>query len=183
MKSNAVQGFTLIEMMMVLSIAAILLTVAVPSYMTFTKNSRITSQINEISVAINSARSEAAKTGVRTVVCQSDDPLKSSPSCGGTAKDWSKGWFVFIDADGDGAYDGAPDEYVVTKAVPELGVDVFTSNNISSAITFLPDGSKSNTGESIFAVCDERGKDKGKQITVASTGRPNVNTAASCTPT
>ena len=177
MKSNAVNGFTLIEMMMVLAIAAILVTVAVPSYMTFTQNSRITSQINEIAVAINSARSEAAKRGLRTVVCQSTNPKAATPSCGGAAKDWSTGWIVFVDADNDSSFDAG--EYKVTQGVAETGVDVFAS---ATSLIFLPDGSKSEAGTVTIAVCDDRGKDKGKQISVLATGRPNVSTAASCAP-
>ena len=96
--SNAVKGFTLIELMMTLTIAAILMTVAVPSFSTFTKNSRITASVNKVVSAVSLARAEASKRGVRVVLCRSDEVGSVDPDCsgaGGTAKDWSNGWLLF----------------------------------------------------------------------------------------
>ena len=42
------KGFTLLELMVTVSIAAILLAVGVPSYITFIDNNRVTSQANDL---------------------------------------------------------------------------------------------------------------------------------------
>jgi type IV fimbrial biogenesis protein FimT len=57
------RGFTLLELLVTLSIAAILLAVGVPSYVTFIDNNRVTSQANDLLYGFNMARSEAIKRG------------------------------------------------------------------------------------------------------------------------
>lgn len=79
-------GFTLVELMVVLSIAAILLGIGVPSFRTLLNSQRITIAANDLLASIHLARSEAIKRGARVDLV----PL-------GGSDDWAKGWVVFID--------------------------------------------------------------------------------------
>lgn len=179
--NNEVKGFTLIELMMVLALAAVLLTIAVPSFQTFTKNSKITKQVNLLAATINTARGEAAKRGARVVVCQSDDPVPaggSKPSCSGNVKDWSKGWVAFVDADNNLTIDAATDVVNVGQTSSNVNVAV----NGVSEIVFNPDGSTTVGSAATFAICDSRGKDHGKEVTVSTTGRASSSDATTCTP-
>ncbi|MCI0507960.1 MAG: GspH/FimT family pseudopilin [Gammaproteobacteria bacterium] len=178
--SNAVKGFTLVELMMVLAIAAILLTIAVPSFHTFTQNSRLTKQVNLLAASIATARGEAAKRGAKVVVCQSDDPVAAKPACDGTAGTWSKGWVVFVDADNDLTVDATTD--VVASFREESGVNLIT--NAGATVAFNPDGSTTASKPATFAICDSRGKDHGKELSLATTGRVTTKTdgAVNCTP-
>ena len=54
-----VRGFTLIELMITLAVAAILITAALPSFNEFIKNNRLTTQANNFIATLNLARSEA----------------------------------------------------------------------------------------------------------------------------
>ena len=83
-------GFSLIEMAVTLSIAAILLTVAVPSFRSLIQQQRMTTTVNEFFAALNLARSEAIQRGTRVDLVPAGD---------GT--DWAKGWIVFIDKNND----------------------------------------------------------------------------------
>lgn len=177
LQSNAVDGFTLIEMIMVLSIAAILMTIAVPSYNTFAKNSKLTKQVNLLAATVSLARSEAAKRGARVTVCQSNSPTADDPDCNGTAGTWSNGWVVFIDADSDGAHDTG--EIVVSRFQPET--EIIIKTDVGTSLTFNPDGT-TTSGPQEFAVCDDRGVSKGKQLSVSGTGRPSTGAAQTCTP-
>ncbi len=67
---NGKNGFTLVELMVTLSIAAILLTMAVPNFIIFLQNSRLASQSNDLATILNYARSEAVKGAQRVTVCQ-----------------------------------------------------------------------------------------------------------------
>ena len=177
--SNAVKGFTLIEMMMVLAIAAILLTIAVPSYNAFSKNSKITKQTNLLVASISMARGEAAKRGARVMMCQSPDPSNTGTYCTGTSGTWSDGWVVFVDADGGSDYDSG--ELVISVFNSASPIEIKT--NAGSYLSFNPDGTTTAGSEKEFAICDDRGTSKGKKISVAATGRPSSDDATTCSPT
>lgn len=78
-------GFTLIELMVTIAIAAILLMVAAPSFVTMQRNSELTAAANTLVAGINAARGEAMKRGLNAVVVPTD------------AADWRNGWTVFVD--------------------------------------------------------------------------------------
>ena len=68
------RGFTLLELMVTVAVAAILATVAVPGFRDLIQNNRVTTQTNELVTALNFARTEAVKRGrpVDVVVTQQD---------------------------------------------------------------------------------------------------------------
>jgi type IV fimbrial biogenesis protein FimT len=86
------RGFTLIELMITLSLAAIILTLAVPAFRDIILNNRAAVQSNELVTTMNVARSEAVRRGARVSVCASSD---QSSCTGGT--NWAVGWIVFVD--------------------------------------------------------------------------------------
>jgi type IV fimbrial biogenesis protein FimT len=185
--SNAVKGFTLIELMMTLSIAAILLTIAVPSYVTFTKNSRLTAQANDLITSIHVARGEAARRGVKTAICRSGDATATNPTCGGSNYDYSSGWLVFSVADnrsGTPVYDTSKGDELLALGKPSSGVTVYSAGGANVNLEFNPDGSLNEGGASAeFSICDDRGASHGKSITILATGRPSLSDGTDdCTP-
>jgi type IV fimbrial biogenesis protein FimT len=90
-------GFTLLELMVTVSIAAILLAVGVPSYVTFIDNNRVTSQANDMLYSVNMARSEAIKRGTEVRLV----------SVAGS--DWSTGWNLVADTNNDSDFDDPAD--------------------------------------------------------------------------
>jgi type IV fimbrial biogenesis protein FimT len=101
------RGFTLIELMITVAIAAIVIAIGIPSFKEFIDNTRSNTLSEEFSTAMNYARTEAIKRARRVSICASTD----SNSCG---SDWTKGFIVFVDyATADNA--AAP---IVTQAAP-----------------------------------------------------------------
>lgn len=85
-------GFTLIELIFTITIAAILLAVGVPSFQEMLSNNRAVAQANMFISSLNLARSEAVSRGLRVSLC----PSTNQTSCtGGT--NWANGWIVFVD--------------------------------------------------------------------------------------
>ena len=96
-------GFTLVELLVTLSVAAILLSVGVPSFRDFVQNNRAATQANHLVLALNTARSESVKRGSRVSVCSSTDQSTCSAST-----NWATGWVLFTDNSGvSGARDGS----------------------------------------------------------------------------
>ncbi len=92
------QGFTLIELMIVIAIAAILMTLAVPSFSLMINNSKVTSATNEFIGSLNLARSEALKRSNNVSVCKSNAAFTACDTSATTFT--ANGWLVFTDACG-----------------------------------------------------------------------------------
>lgn len=86
------RGFTLIELMITLAVAAVVLGIALPSFTQMMRNNNSIAIGSELSAALNYARSEAVKRSKRVSICASSDGL----SCL-AANNWGQGWLVFVD--------------------------------------------------------------------------------------
>lgn len=86
------QGFTIIELMIVLMITAVLASLAAPSFINTMRDNRVISAANNVSAAMNLARSEAIARGTAVHVCATDNPAAAVPACG---TNWNKGLLVY----------------------------------------------------------------------------------------
>jgi type IV fimbrial biogenesis protein FimT len=183
MNRHIQKGFTLIELFIALSVAAILLTLAMPSFSTLTMNKRITTQTNDFIVSLALARAEALKRVRRVTVC----PSANGSSCAGSA-DWEQGWIVFANLDDDATVDSGE---VILQAHSALdgGNTLRGSANVASYISFLSSGSARLIGGAFqsgtLVLCDERGAgDHARAINLSVTGRSRVEYTApdTCAP-
>lgn len=88
MKVNS--GFTLVELMVVITIVAILMGLGAPSYRYVTNSNRISAEVNGLLGDLQFARSEAIKEGGTVTVCPPD---KTLTTCG-NSNTWDQGWIV-----------------------------------------------------------------------------------------
>ena len=100
MKPNS-RGFTLIELMITITVAAILLGVGIPTFREFTRNNAVTAAHNDLVTSFGYARSEALRRSRPVSVCASAD----GATCGDAA-DWTTGWIAFTDRSTAGTLDG-----------------------------------------------------------------------------
>jgi type IV fimbrial biogenesis protein FimT len=106
-------GFTLVELLVVVALAAILASLAVPSFRTLMVKRTVQAAADTLATDFRFARSEAVKRSTRTVICRSSD----STDCAGSAGSWSGGWIVFVDLNGDGTVDAGDDIVRVQQAM------------------------------------------------------------------
>jgi type IV fimbrial biogenesis protein FimT len=91
---QAARGLTLVELMIAISILALLLAVAAPDMRSLVDRQRGESALSALAVAVQGARTSAIRTGLTVTVCRSMDGLR----CGGS---WSQGYIVFSDRNRD----------------------------------------------------------------------------------
>jgi type IV fimbrial biogenesis protein FimT len=92
----AARGFTLIELAIVVAVAAILLGVGTPGMSRSIAARALSAQVAEFIAALRFARSEALKRGVVVTMCAAD-AASTPPRCQSRDADWRSGWLVFVD--------------------------------------------------------------------------------------
>ena len=157
-------AFTMIELMIVLSILIILLAFAIPSFTASIVNNRLTTIANELVASLSYARSEAIRRGQHVAVRK-------------TGTYWEDGWQVFVDVDR---------ATTATKNIFNAGTDVQISvvsplpetytlrgnNNFENFIRYQPDGTSNNFGS--FAVCQNGNITGAKLVIVNVLGRVRI---------
>lgn len=145
-------GFTLVELMITVTIAGILIGLAIPSFKSTIQSNRLTTEANEFVTALNFARSEAVKRGVPVTVRKVDSNSSTNLS---TSANWESGWDVFTDATSNGSFDSSTDvllkSHVPLQALYTLRGDGGTTG-FGDYITFRPSGQSHLSG--IFVLCD-----------------------------
>jgi len=148
-------GFTLVELMVTLVIAAVLLSMAVPSFLTMLQNNRMVTQVNDYVTSLNVARSEAVKRSSRITVCKS----ANNASCA-TTGGWQQGWIIFVDTNND-AIVTAGEEVLRAHGPIESGNTLVGTPDVINYISFVSTGFSLLTNGSAqsgtVVMCDSRG--------------------------
>ncbi len=148
-------GFTLYELMVIVAVAAILASVAIPGFRNLVFNSRSVAHTNDVVTALNLARSEATRRRFPVAVCASAD----GASCSGS-NDWSTGWIVRTPA-GD-----------VLQAWPARSGGAGVLNANVSSVQFQASGSLPAGANPQFDLQLPHCKDPGRRnITISPAGR------------
>lgn len=125
------QGFTLVELMVTVSLVGILVAIGIPSFSELIADARISTFTNDLVTEIYVTRSEAVKRGTAVTICSTTDQA----TCSGS-NDWATGWIIFTDTGTAGVVDGA-DQVLFIHQSSQGNVTL----NVSRAYTrFLPSG-------------------------------------------
>jgi type IV fimbrial biogenesis protein FimT len=118
-------------LLVVLTIAAMLMSIGVPSFRYVTNSNRMSGEINNLLGDLQYARSEALKEGQNVTVCSSTDGDKCSTT------PWDRGWIVFSDPT---AAQSSANKLALRVQPGFTGTDTLTFDNGVHAITFTRDG-------------------------------------------
>lgn len=152
------KGFTLVELMVTIAIAAIILTIGVPSFRSLIDNQRITTVTNDLFSAIKLARSEALSRGEQVEITPLD------------GEDWTNGWAVYIDNDGTDGLSMTSDEILFSSdSVPD-GIAI--SENFSGTDVVFRGTGRLRTGAGTFTL-SQHGEQR-RSVVLNLIGRPKT---------
>jgi type IV fimbrial biogenesis protein FimT len=127
-------GFTLVELLMTMTVAGILLAIGVPSFKYVTSANRASSEINGLLGDMQFARGEAIREGQTVTICSA---LNGAPPCTGTTS-WQTGWIVFSDTATPGVYGG--NDVLLKSQKTFSGTDTLTADHAITAVTYSREG-------------------------------------------
>lgn len=164
MSSRSNAGFTLLELLITLTLIGIIAVFAVPSFAQLIANSRITSTTNDVIGVLNYARAEAVKRG-RTVEV-------SALNSAGNSNEWGGGFRIWVD-EGTTGYQAGEEIRIfdsISESVTINGPDG-TTNFRFRANGFVDPAPSTLLDEFQFEVCDERTGESGRAVEVHTSGR------------
>ena len=154
------RGFTMMELLVAVSIAAMLFAIGVPMFRNASLGARLSAAANNLLASVQLARSEAIKRNVRVTLCTSSDGATCAASGG-----WEQGWIV-VDTVAD------PDVVIQRQQNLPTGFKL-TQAGGSAPLVFQPIGI--GMGAATFTAC--RGDPVGGQervLTVRAAGTAQV---------
>ncbi|MCL6264292.1 GspH/FimT family pseudopilin [Craterilacuibacter sp. RT1T] len=131
-------GVTLVELVIVMSLLAIMAAVAVPNMNQFLRDARLSSQTDLLASSLQLARTEAINRRVNITVCPLANP-NADNACSADAADWARGWGVLAGANilqrvtANPAVTIAPD--VIAGAMPVVVVFNPTQGNATQDVS------------------------------------------------
>ncbi len=171
-------GFTLVELMIAMALAAVIVGLAVPNAQAFIKDSRLVSASNDLLHSLQLARGSAITSQKDVAVCASADPFAVHPICNYGP---FNGWIVFEDR--NSSWQVEPSEQIlerhalldssVTVRIDNDGIESYNQSGFAS-----PAGTKSPVRT--ILICDERGTEQignsspARAVRIENTGRPRV---------
>ncbi|MCG8429446.1 MAG: GspH/FimT family pseudopilin [Chromatiales bacterium] len=167
--ASSQRGFTLIELVIALTIAGILLAIAVPTFQALQANATVTSEVNHVVHYLHLARSEAIKQGQNSVLCASADGERCNQST-----EWQHGFIVFADLNKNRQHDS--DEPLLAHHQPnEARITILSSTSEygRKTIVYLPSGMGSGS-TATMEFCDPAKIGAAKAVILSNTGRPRV---------
>ena len=119
-------GFSLPELLVVLAIAAVMGSVALPDFHQMIRAQQLKAATYDLFGAIDLTRTQAIARGRRVQLVPSD----------AAGRDWSGGWVVFVDADGD-RRPGPGEEVIARYAAPAKGIAVEVAFSSQQGASYL----------------------------------------------
>ena len=174
------RGMTLIELIVVLTIAGVLAALAAPGIQKFVASNRLTAQVNDLLADISFARIDAIKRNTNAGFCAST----SGTSCTASGN-WANGWLVYYvcpTGDPSGCTTGSNvvvkvhDALSGSNTLSTVQTNVSTSSSSSiDTMTFSKSGAfPSQAFTYTFTLCDPR-RNQSRILGITVVGQTSVS--------
>lgn len=173
------RGFTLMELMVTLAIAAVLAGLAAPSISQFIVKNQMNGVANEFSSGILRSRNEAVSRNTCVTLCMSSTAANAAPACTVAGKNWQVGWIAFLNTACDASRDAPAASNDLIFAKVASGGEILLDSTDDTAVRkmmFNASGAPSLPSSSNFSLLykDEQNiytKSYGVNICIDAQGR------------
>jgi len=168
------KGFTILELVIIVSILALTAAFAAPGMMSIIADNRLSSNVNDYIAALQFAKTEAAARISPVTICKANANLDGCNAGG----DWQQGWIVFNDINEDGIKGGGEQILLVHEALDQR-ITFRGTAQVKDFITYQATGMTSVTSAQVLIMCDDRGfVDTSRGVLVTVTGRGSAMKAS-----
>ena len=172
MKYKYLTGFTIIELMLTIAVAAVILSIGVPSFQGLMERNQLTSGINQFISSMSLARSEAIKRNQRVSIC----PSSNGTTCLGNQ--YENGWIVFVDTNTNGSRQVATEELIWVSGSLPPSITLRGKACCDDNIPYLASGQINGIAGSMH-LCKGNNIDKSRKIAINTFGRARLDAAGS----
>ena len=149
-------GFTMLELMFTIAIAATLLVIAVPSFSGLINSNNLITETNNLAADIGLARAEAVTR---------NQTVSIAAKTGG----WGNGYQIQVTSSSEVIRDISPAKNAIAP-VEANGINTISFDSTGRLVTAL----------TVFNICKAAGEE-GRTISIAPTGRLSIAELATCT--
>ena len=159
-------GFTLIDLVVTLSVLGILLAIGLPSFSAQIQKNRVKTATLKLQDSIALTRTTAVFSNSRATMTQQND--------------WETGWEIFKDTNNNGKRDG--DEITLQQHEKLIGIRVVTNRPIKNYVSYIGSGESRNASGTnsggfqagTFTICPTE-KGAGFELILSRGGRVRMN--------
>ena len=189
MNMRTLSGYSLLELMVTVTVAGVVLGFGVPSFMQLQRNNAMIGVANDLVSSLSIARSEAVKRQVPVTLCSSPNPTDAAPACGFG----NGGYIVFVD-ENNGVLGDATDGNAIVDANElvllqrdDPGAVINISSNGGAYASYATNGylvptavGQGQPSMTVILICDDRGNEdaggrsSARVVQIAPTGRAQV---------
>lgn len=190
---TTINGFTLLELLVAIAVLAIIMGIAVPSFMSTMINARLTTAANDFLAALQLARTEAMRAQGRVTICKA---AAAATQCDASSTtDWARGWMIFTDPVPQSPPQTEAASRLLSRGGHQIPTDITIKSgdaNLQLYASFVGDGSSrqmnSNLLAGTFRVCSTSSfvgnNDRARDIVINTSGRAVIQrptgVAATC---
>ena len=165
------RGFTIVELMITIAIAAIVITIAIPSMSGLIARMRVDNEVSQLNRLVLTARNSAISMEQNIILCPLDN--------GACTNNWNNELSAFIDDDGNGVFndDGNDANLVANDRLLKVKAATTSGDNITYAgqnrVAFAPTGALASVA-SVFVYCPSSDNTLGRAVVLSISGRSYV---------
>ncbi len=158
------RGFSLYELLLTMAVAALVLTLGIPSFSGIAASNRLKVEVNALFHAVHLARKGSIVRRRAITLCPSSDGNVCEPDF-----DWSIGWMVFVNTDRDYPVVRDEDEAILSHHMVDQNARIMSNRK---TFTLRSTELRATNGTLVF--CDRQGRATPRALVISYTGRPRV---------